>query len=198
MDQTALPLTDAPLAAIEQACASTDRFVAGVTADQFGLPTPCTEWDVRALLNHLLGVLALHRGLLTDQPPAVNMVPGGLPDVDLVGSDPIGAYRAGVAAVLQATDADSLAKPHDTPLGAMPGALLCGFSTLDILVHGWDLARATGQGPTLDANLAEQVLGFARQTITDDTRAPHIQPQVPVAVGASATDRLVAYMGRRA
>jgi len=41
------------------------------------------------------------------------------------------------------------------------------------------------------------VLGFARQTITADTRAPRIGPELPAEPGASATDRLVAYLGRR-
>ena len=80
----------------------------------------------------------------------------------------------------------------------MPGSVLGGFTTLDIAVHGWDLAKATGPAtPTLDDALAEDVLGFARQTITDDTRAPRIGPEIAVGAGASATDRLVAFLGRR-
>jgi uncharacterized protein (TIGR03086 family) len=65
-----------------------------------------------------------------------------------------------------------------------------------VLVHGWDLARATGQEPTLDPDLAEQLLAFARQAINDDMRAPRIGPEVAVAADAPATDRLVAFMGR--
>ena len=186
MDQTTL----------KRACASTDRFVASVTRDQLVLPTPCAEWNARALLNHLVGTLALHRALMTDTAPALNMAPGGLPDVDVLGADPVAAYRTGVEGVLAVTDDDALARTHPTPLGDMPGAALSGFSTLDVLVHGWDLARATGQDATLDADLAEQLLAFARQAITDDMRAPRIGPEVAVAADARATDRLVAFMGR--
>jgi uncharacterized protein (TIGR03086 family) len=186
MDQTTL----------KRACASTDRFVASVTPDQLALPTPCAEWDARALLNHLVGTLALHQALMTDTGPTVSMVPGGLPDVDVLGADPVAAYRTGVEGVLAVTDDGALARTHPTPLGDMPGAALCGFSTLDVLVHGWDLARATGQDATLDADLAEQMLAFARQAINDDMRAPRIGPEVAIAADAPATDRLVAFMGR--
>jgi uncharacterized protein (TIGR03086 family) len=186
MDQTTL----------KRACASTDRFLASVTADQLALPTPCAEWDVRALLNHLVGTLALYRALMTGTAPTANMAPGGLPDVDMLDADPVAAYRTGVEGVLAVTDDDALARTHPTPLGDMPGAALCGFSTLDVLVHGWDLARATGQEPTLDPDLAEQLLAFARQAINDDMRAPRIGPEVAVAADAPATDRLVAFMGR--
>ena len=79
----------------------------------------------------------------------------------------------------------------------MPGAVLGGFTTLDIAVHGWDLAKATSQPPALDDELAGTVLAFARRTITADTRGPRIGPEIPAAAGASVTDQLVAYLGRQ-
>lgn len=185
------------LEAMRAACASTERIVERVTPVHHAQPTPCTEWDVRALLNHLLGSLALGEALLADTPPAVAMAPGEVPDGDLVGEDPIKAYRVGVERLLAAAGGDALARSHATPLGEMPGAVLCGFTTLDVLVHGWDLAVATGQDTTLDPSLAGQVLQFAQQTITDATRAPRIGPEIPVPAQASATDQLVAYLGRQ-
>jgi uncharacterized protein (TIGR03086 family) len=107
------------------------------------------------------------------------------------------AYRLGVEGLLRAAGDDALTRSHATPLGEMPGAILGGFTTLDIAVHGWDLATATGQDPTLDEELAGAVLGFARQTLTDTTRAPRIGPEIAVAADASTTERLVAFLGRR-
>ena len=182
---------------LQQACDATERVVSRVRADQHGLPTPCAQWDVRDLLNHLLGTFSLGAALLGDTPPTVAMGPGDLPPVDLVGDDAAGAYRLGAEGLLAAAAGDSLSRPHTTPLGEMPGAVLGGFTALDIVVHGWDLAVATGQDRALDDSLAEQVLAFARQTITDDTRAPRIGPEIAVRDGASATDRLVAYLGRQ-
>jgi uncharacterized protein (TIGR03086 family) len=180
------------------ACASTERFVEGVSPGQYQLPTPCAAWNVRELLNHLLGTLVLGQALLSDTPPAIDVAPGLLPGADLVGDDPLGAYRAGVASLLAAAGGDAVSRTHATPLGEMPGPVLAGFTALDIVVHGWDLGKATGQQPELDAGLAEQVLGFARSTISDEmgTRAPRIGPEVPAAPDAPAADRLVAFLGR--
>jgi uncharacterized protein (TIGR03086 family) len=179
------------------ACAATERVVAGVTPAHYGRPTPCTEWDVRTLLNHVLGTLALGRDLLSDSPPRdPAMGPGGLPSADMVGDDPLDAYRTGVADLLAAAG-DDLGRTHTTPLGEMPGQVLVGFTTVDILVHGWDLARATGQDAPVDPSLAADVLAFAHQSVTDDSRAPLIGPAVPVAADAPVMDRLAGYMGRR-
>lgn len=180
------------------ACDSTERFVERVTPDQYDLPTPCSEWDVRALLNHLVSTLALGEALLSDEAPTVDAEPGGLPRTDLLDGDPLKAYRSGAERLLEAATVEAINRPHRTPLGEMPGAALAGFTTLDVLVHGWDLAKATGQDPTLDPALAEHVLAFARGTIdeTMGTRSPRIGPEIPTGEGASATDRLVAFLGR--
>jgi uncharacterized protein (TIGR03086 family) len=185
------------LATMKQACAATDQVVARISPDQLHLPTPCSEWDVRAVLNHVVGTLSLGAALLSDTAPAVAMGPGELPATDVLDSDPLKAYRTGVEALLTAAGDDALDRPHTTPLGDMAGTVLGGFTTLDIAVHGWDLAVATGQRRALDDDLAETLLAFARQTITADTRAPRIGPEIPAAAEAPSTDRLVAYLGRR-
>jgi uncharacterized protein (TIGR03086 family) len=179
------------------ACDWTERIVEGVTEAQFGLPTPCAEWDVRALMNHVLGTLMLGEALLNDVPPEVAMSPGGQPDADLVGSDPVKAYRSGVERLLAAATPTTLGATHTTPFGEMPGTVLGGFTTVDIAVHGWDLAKATGQERELDDDLARKVLAFARHTLTDDTRAPRIGPAVDVPPTASPTDQLIGFFGRQ-
>jgi uncharacterized protein (TIGR03086 family) len=181
---------------MRRACASTERFVDRVTPADYGLETPCAEWDVRDLLNHLVGTLTLGQALLAGAPPAAGMGPGQLPEVDLVGDDPAKAYRLGVEALLAAAGGDALDRVHPTPLGDMPGAVLGGFTTLDILVHGWDLATATGQPAALEPELAESALAFARQAFAGMPREPRIGPEVPVPAGAPATDRLVGFLGR--
>jgi len=142
------------LTAFEGAAASTAEIVKSTPASQMGAPTPCADWDVRALLNHVIGTLWLAQGLFSDQPPRYPMAPGGLPPGDLAGDDPAAAYAEASAAALAAAAAgDALMRVHPTPLGEMPGPGLAGFTTLDILVHGWDLATATGQPADLDGRL---------------------------------------------
>ena len=176
--------------AFDRAVASTAGIVKAVRPDQADAPTPCTEWDVRDLLNHIIGTLWLSEALLSDRTPRHPMAPGGLPGTDLAGQDPAAALTA-------ASAGDTLTHVHTTPLGDMPGPALAGFTTLDILVHGWDLAQATGQPAALDDILAAHVLAFAEQAITPGFRAPRIGPAVLVAADASLTDRLVAFLGRQ-
>ena len=182
---------------MKQACAATDAIIERIAAADLDKPTPCDEWDVAALLNHVVGTLHLGAALLSDSAPTVAMGPGELPATDLLDGDALKAYRSGVEALLAAAEGDALARAHQTPLGDMPGAVLGGFTTLDIAVHGWDLARATGQDAVLDDAVAETVLAFAHQTLTGDARAPRIAPEVPVASDATATDRLVGFLGRQ-
>ena len=184
--------------AFDRAVTSTAGLVKAVRLDQAGAPTPCTEWDVRDLLNHIIGTLWLSEALLSDRAPRHPMAPGGLPGTDLAGQDPAAAYAQASAAALAAASAgDALTRVHATPLGDMPGPALAGFATLDIVVHGWDLAKATGQPAAQDGALAGHVLAFAEQAVTTDSRAPRIGPAVPVAAGAPLTDRLVAFLGRQ-
>ena len=185
------------LTTMAQACAATDRIIERITGEQLDRPTPCSDWDVRALLNHVVGTVLLGAALLADTTPAVAMGPGELPATDVLDGDPLKAYRVGAEALLAAGGGDALDRPHPTPLGDMPGAMLGGFTTLDIAVHGWDLAKATGQPPALGDDLAGTLLEFARRTIPAGNRTARIGPEIPVEDGASMVDRLVAYLGRR-
>jgi uncharacterized protein (TIGR03086 family) len=149
-------------------------------------------------MNHVIGTLWLAEGLFGDQPPRYPMAPGGLPPADLLGEDPAAAYAEASAAALSAAGAgDALTRMHVTPLGEMPGPGLAGFTTLDILVHGWDLAVATGQPADLDGRLAAHVLGFAGQALaTPESRAGRIGPTIPVDANAPVTQQLAAFLGR--
>lgn len=183
--------------AFERAIASTEGVIKGLRSPDLDAATPCTEWSVRDLLNHVVGTLWLASGLFADRTPRHAVAPGGLPDGDLVGDRPAEAYAEAAAAALDAAAIDgTFERVHSTPAGDMPGAALAGFTTMDVLVHGWDLATATGQDLSLDDDLVAAVMAFARQAITDDRRAPLIGPAVRPAKKASATDKLVAFLGR--
>jgi uncharacterized protein (TIGR03086 family) len=187
-----------PFEALDRAVTSTADVVKGIGPGQLSAPTPCTKWTVGALLNHLIGTLWLAEALLSDSPPRHPMPPGGLPAADLVGADPAAAYAEAAAATLAAARAgDALTRDHPTPLGDMPGPLLAGFATLDIAVHGWDLATATAEHLDLDDDLAAHLHAFAEQALADAaSRAGRIGPSVPADPHAAATDRLMAYLGR--
>ena len=171
--------------------------VKGVRSDQMELPTPCSEWTVRDLLNHLVGSLWFHHQLISGTPVPHPAAAGGLPDADLVGDDPSAAFAEAAAAALATAAAEGMmARSAQTPLGEMPAGALTQFIALDMVVHGWDLAVATGQPYEVAPDLVAHILGFARMAITDDTRGPFIATAIAVEAGASDLDQLVGHMGR--
>ena len=173
--------------AFERAIQSTAGVVKGIEPGQMGDPTPCTEWDVRALLDHIVDTLWFAHASFSNEAPR-----------RAAGSDLSAAYEEAAAAALAAAGRDgALTASYDTPLGAMPGPALAGFTTLDVFVHGWDAAKATGQRRDLDPELASHVLAFAELAFTQETRQFKLGPPVAVPEDAPVLDRLVAYLGRR-
>ena len=108
------------------------------------------------------------------------------------------AYRDSAAALL-----DALARPGaldkivTVPFGTVPGVVALHLRITEILVHGWDLARATGQQTAFADDVAEQELAFSRAKLADipPGRRPFGPPQ-PAADDAPAIDRLAACLGR--
>jgi uncharacterized protein (TIGR03086 family) len=131
----------------------TQRFVAGVAGDQMTNATPCEDWDVRALLNHLvsgnLWAAELGAGATIDGV-------GTRLDGDLLGDDALGAYDASAklaAAIFE--EPGALERPCAVSYGPVPGSVYAGHRFIDVLVHGWDVAEATGQDTTLAPDLVE-------------------------------------------
>ncbi len=183
---------------LASAFASTRRIMEGVGADQFDKPTPCVSWDVRRLINHIVGGSHWF---------AISTNAGGSPEVDeteltdYAAADMLGSYDHGIAAALAAFSADgALTKTVKLPFGELPGAAFMGLATMDHFIHGWDLAKATGQPLNLDEAMAEQLLAQARMTVPDQFRGPDphapFGPIVEIADSAPASDRLAAFLGR--
>lgn len=115
-------------------------------------PTPCTDWTVHDLVNHLVGVNLVFAALLSDQvPPELG--------ADHLGDNPAGAYRdSGVAMQAAFDQPEVLEWTYHGPLGAASGAERLHLRITDLLAHGWDLARATGQPAELAEAWRERVL----------------------------------------
>ena len=132
---------------------TTRQFVAGVGADQWADGTPCSDWDVRALVNHIVTgnfwAAELGAGSTIEEV-------GDRLDGDVLGDDPEGAYDESAelaAAVFRAPGA--MEQPCAVSYGPVPGEVYCGHRLLDVLIHGWDVATATGQDATLPVGLVE-------------------------------------------
>jgi uncharacterized protein (TIGR03086 family) len=136
-----------------QALASVRPIVAGIRDDQWDLPTPCDGWTVRDLLNHIvagnLWAAALARGRTIDEV-------GSALDGDMLRADPVAAYdmsSESAASVFELPGA--LDAPCAVSYGPVPGSVYAGHRFIDVLIHGWDLASATGQSTDLDPDLVE-------------------------------------------
>lgn len=185
--------TQSPVAMLTQADAVFREVLAGVTPDQMALPTPSDEWDVRALVNHVV---------LGNTWSAENIRSGDAPrpSDDLIGDrDPMEAYTASADAMLAAfAEPGALGRTVKMPFGEMPGAGLAMFRFSDLLTHAWDLAKATGQSTDLAPELCEVALSMSRQYLDgrDRTHMP-FKDAVEVPESACAADRLAGYLGKR-
>ena len=169
-----------------------ERLVASLRPDELSKPTPCSEWNVRQLLDHMIGVNWAFAGALGAQPPAGA---GASPS----GDDPAAAYSASARAALAAwRSPGALERTLNLPFGQLPGARAIGFNIGDQLTHTWDLAKATGRDRTLDPEACAVVLEQVQQAIGRDARGPGrpFGPEMPCPEDAPLSDRLAAFLGR--
>jgi uncharacterized protein (TIGR03086 family) len=161
--------------------------VEGVRADQLGLPTPCDEWGVQALVDHIVAGSAY---LLAAMDGATPEGVAGATAED---------YRKRLDAVeAAAADPAALARTCTSPLGFewTAGEAFAG-TFMDTLIHTWDLATATGQDASLDPDLVATCSALFLPDMPERGRAAGIiGPAVAVGPDASAQDRLLAAMGR--
>src|SRR6266536_237914 len=145
-----------PFALFDRAARATAQVIAAVKPDQFDDPSPCDGWTVRQVVNHLVtGSLAF-----------TSMVAGGPPPDrtrDHLGDDPLGAFESSTAEVRAAFQGEgALERIFPAPFGEGPGTRLVAMRVNEMMVHGWDVARATGQSTDLDPEVAEVCLASLR------------------------------------
>ena len=180
-----------------RALAQTESIVAAVGQDQLGLPTPCSEYDVRTLLSHMVGgqnriATVGEGGDGLAVPPFADGVPDdGWPD----------AFRATAARAASAWSDDAkLDALVEVPWGKVPGRIAVSGYLMEILTHGWDLAKATGQPTEGDPELAAYVLAIARRILPPEPRGGDESPFGPVSeidADAAPYAQLAAWLGRQ-
>jgi uncharacterized protein (TIGR03086 family) len=154
-----------------------------VAATQLDARTPCDDWDVRALLNHMLDTQRYFLGAARGEDAS----PPSPTPPNLITDDP-------------AADFD---RTRDEMLHAFgePGVLdktgiSLGIAFSDQLMHGWDLARATGQDDTMPQGLPDAAYELIHGRFTADERKGIFKPEVAVRADASPQEKLLAYTGR--
>jgi uncharacterized protein (TIGR03086 family) len=167
--------------------------LANVRPEQMSLPTPDDEWDVRALINHIvLGNIWATEHVKTGGAPR--------PSGDVIGDrDPVEVYTSSADAMMASfEEPGAMSRMVTMPFGEMPTAGLAGFRFVDLMVHAWDLAKATGQDTNLAPDLFEAALAMSRQRMIGMDRANMpFKDEVPVPADAPAADRLAGFLGRQ-
>jgi uncharacterized protein (TIGR03086 family) len=189
------PTTTDPRPAFFAAARIACDTIAGVSPTQLAGPTPCTEFDVRALLGHLVAVL--HRVTsVASGAPAI----GHAPLVTDVADDGWAAAARAAAAEVEAAWSDPavLQREMRLPFGTLPGAATLAAYTGELSTHTWDLAVATGQSPAWDEQVLTGALAATHAKLPSAERPPGVPfaDAVPVADDAPIIDRLVAWQGR--
>lgn len=156
--------------------------VAGATA--LDAPTSCDGWTVRDLLNHMLETQHYFAGSARGE----DVSPPGPNPPKLLTEDPVNDFASARTEVLQAFGQEGALEKTGPALGI-------AFS--DQLLHGWDLARATGQDTTMPDGLPEAAYRAIYGLFTEEQRHGVFKPELPVRDDPTPQERLLAYTGRR-
>jgi uncharacterized protein (TIGR03086 family) len=176
-----------------------ERKVVAVRPEQWANQSPCEAWDARGVVGH---IVVMHGVMLRPLDRELSSAPS-------VADDPVGAFRAARADIEAVLDDPALAdRECDTPNGRMTVEQQIGDVVSDDLVlHGWDLARATGQDDTMDPDDVERLWSITtaippelmERYRTPGAFGPGVEvygPEVKVSEDAALQDRLLGLIGR--
>ena len=183
-----------PIEVYESAVKAIMPLMAGVTAAQLSSTTPCTEWTVQSLINHALAVQVFGGSVLSKASP--DMASMGNVDHALPSEGAEAAFKSITDTTLAALKNANLEESVETPFGAMPGGNFIMIPITDMIIHKWDLGKATGQDAAIDSALAELGIQVLTPAIAQGREGGFFGPEVSVPASASAQDRLIGLSGR--
>ena len=176
-----------PVELFGEAVKTTAQIIANVKPDQMSASTPCSEWDVKALMDHVIGGTMFFAGTLAGEEPGS---PGD--------GNPADIYKSGTDRVLdEAQKPGKMEAKYETPFGEMSGGEFMFGAFMDNVVHGWDLAKATGQNTAISEAHAQIIFGAFAPMMDGMRQGGAFGPEVSVPDGASAQDKLLGMMGRQ-
>jgi uncharacterized protein (TIGR03086 family) len=165
------------------------QIISRVQPEEASLPTPCADFDVRALVNHTVHDVQSFTAMITGGQR-------GSPEADLIGDDWLAAYNSPADGLLSAWRKRGTEGTFTSRLGELPATWAVGQHATNLTVHAWDLARATGQTSDLDPELAESALAWGQENLKPQFRGQAFGPEIEVQEDAPAYDRLAGFFGR--
>jgi uncharacterized protein (TIGR03086 family) len=182
----------ADTAELEDVLHTTGAIVAGVKPDQHSLPTPCPDYDVATLVNHIVGWVTAFADGASQEPPKTN------PASYQVGSDPAGEYEAAAKRLVAAFRDGAADRDIDLGNGPSPGSMILGMILMEDIGHGWDLAMATDQPAPYSERSIKAAKAAAKANLKPEYRGPDksFGDIVEVSDDASPLDELIGLLGR--
>jgi uncharacterized protein (TIGR03086 family) len=181
--------TDDPIDQLARAADHVGRLIAGIEPDQTELPTPCPDWTVAQLARHAGRDVLMFTARARGEPWQEHTPDLGrdwAATFDRAAGDLVAAWR----------QAGSLDEKVELPFGTVTREWFVGQQLADLVVHGWDLARATGQPADANPDLAEAAFAWGRENLKPEFRGTDFGPEVEVPAGAAPIDRAVGVFGR--
>jgi uncharacterized protein (TIGR03086 family) len=174
----------------------TTRLVDSLTPDQLGNDTPCAEWTVRDIVNHITGGATLF-AISAEQGSVPDEMIGQLMGGDNLGTDYKAAWATAAKRAMSAFDGLDLSKQVTLPFGEMPAGVALNIAVFDVATHATDIAASTGQTIT-DTELLEAALDMGKQMIGPELRMPGVfDAEQPCPADAPIMQRLLAFSGRK-
>jgi uncharacterized protein (TIGR03086 family) len=172
--------------ALERTYASLEQLLRSLSAEDLAARTPCPEWDVRGVLDHVIG----NAHSFKDVAAGAQFAPAA---GDPVGDDPAGSVRAAADEAVAAWR-----RGRDQPTGMIPDVTMLDINLADTVLHTWDIAKATGRDPALPGDVVDYVLSkMEGQWHQIGHQMGAFGPPCAAADDAPPVDRLAALTGRR-
>jgi len=183
-----------PVELLARACASTGKILESVSRPQLELPTPCSGWQVRDLIDHVAGATDFFADLAESGSSPDDREWPSYSEGDFAAS--FGAQARRLVTAFSAHGA--MDRTMHLPTGPAPGSVCIQVATGEIFIHGWDLAKSTGQLMP-DAAVAEGLLASTWPSMCAAVRngdSSVFAAEIQVPARAQAIDRLVGFLGR--
>ncbi len=182
-------MSDEMLGALDEIYANANRLVGSVRDDQWDDKTPCSEWNVRDLVQHMSGTSGVCYAAAT----RTDMNPDAEP-----GDDPVADFAAASAAAASAWRGEGALDGMVSVPADMPAVAALGVNIIDIGTHVWDLASALDQDHGLSAEIVAMIDQWNHNVVSDDVRAGGGFGEILEPTSDADLAAMLAFVGRRA
>ncbi|AGP55372.1 TIGR03086 family metal-binding protein [Streptomyces rapamycinicus] len=186
-------MSTTPVTAFTEVIDTVAHLVEAVEEQQWSAPTPCVDWNVQQLVDHLVAGQHTFAVVMGARPPLPALDAHPAPEALKQ------TFRTSAAALVSAFEGPgALERTVRAPIGEVPGAVALRLQTIEHLAHGWDLARAIGRKALFDEATVERETEFARGLMAQLPSGPGapFAPSRTAPEDAPALDRLAALLGR--